>query len=118
VTYFFVLPVFVLAMLSLSAATIVCAAVPLFAFEIDARPLGRRLASVLDRIDGVSAVHRRRWWSGSPDVHVRFQYCGREYLVWEPHGDSSRWWIGPDDDTAEHVSLADVERAVAALGEL
>lgn len=87
----------------------------LFAFEINAQLLGRRLARLLGQVEGVSAVRRRRWWVGSPDVHIRFLYHGREYIVWEPFGDNSRWWIGPDDPSAEHVSLADIERAVAAL---
>jgi hypothetical protein len=85
----------------------------LFAFEVNAQVLGRRLARLLGAVEGVSAVRRRRWWMGSADVHIRFQYLGREFVVWEPYGDSSRWWIGPEDTAAEHVSLAVVERAVA-----
>jgi hypothetical protein len=87
----------------------------LYAFEIRSQLLGRRLAGLLGRVDGVSDVRRRRWWIGSPDVHIRFRYHGREYIVWEPWGDNGRWWIGPDDPEAEHVSLEAVERAVTAL---
>ena len=87
----------------------------LFAFEIRAQLLGVRLSRLLGRLEGISDVRRRKWWTGSPEVHIRFQYCGREYIVWEPYGDNSRWWIGPDDTEAEHVSLADIERAVAGL---
>ena len=36
-------------------------------------------------------------------------------IVWEPFGDNSRWWIGPDDAIAGHVSIADIERAVGDL---
>jgi hypothetical protein len=85
----------------------------LFAFEVNAQLLGRRLARVLRQIDGVSDVRPRRWWTGSPDVHIRFQYRGREYVVWEPFADNSRWWIGPDDTDAAHVPLDELERAVA-----
>lgn len=85
----------------------------LFAFEVSAQPAGRRLARVLRQIDGVTDVRLRRWWVGSPDVHVHFQYRGREYVVWEPFGDNSRWWIGPDDTDAAHMPLDDLERAVA-----
>jgi hypothetical protein len=84
-----------------------------FAFEIDAQIIGWRLARCLRDIPEVSDVRPRRWWVGSPDVHIRFQYQGREYVVWEPYGDNSRWWIGPDDENAPHVPLDDLERAVA-----
>jgi hypothetical protein len=46
-------------------------------------------------------------------VHIRFLYRGREYIVWEPFGDNSRWWIGPEQTSVEPVSLVDIERAVA-----
>jgi hypothetical protein len=85
----------------------------LFAFEINAQLLGGRLARVLGQVEGVSDVRRRRWWVGSPDVHIRFLYRGREYIVWEPFGDNSRWWIGPEQTSVEPVSLVDIERAVA-----
>jgi hypothetical protein len=84
-----------------------------FAFEIRARLFGWRLARRLRVIPGVSDVRPRKLWVGSPDVHVRFQYHGREYIVWEPYGDNSRWWIGPEDETAPHVPLDDLERAIA-----
>jgi hypothetical protein len=87
----------------------------LYAIEINAQLFGRRLARLLGQLEGVSNVRRRRWWVGSPDVHLRFLYHGREYIVSEPFGDNSRWWVGPDDANGEHVSLADIERAVADL---
>ena len=85
----------------------------LYAFEVDAQLLGRRLARVLRQIEGVTDVRPRRWWIGSPDIRIRFRYRGREYVVWEPFGDNSRWWIGPDDDDAAHLPLDELERAVA-----
>jgi len=50
----------------------------LFAFEINAQLLGGRLARVLCQVEGVADVRRRRWWVGSPDVHIRFLYRGQE----------------------------------------
>jgi hypothetical protein len=75
---------------------------------------GRRLASTHARIDGVTDVRPRSRWVGSPDVHLRFRYRGREAIVWKPYGDNSRWWIGPEnaagsdpvaDGTADGVRL-------------
>jgi hypothetical protein len=85
----------------------------IFAFEIDAQLIGHRLARVLREIDGVSDVRPRQWWFGSADVHIRYFYRGREYVVWEPFGDNSRWWIGPEDSEAPHVGIEDLERSLA-----
>jgi hypothetical protein len=84
-----------------------------FAFEIHAQYLGWRLARRLRDIPGISDVRPRRWWVGSTDVHIRFRYRGREYLVWEPYEDNSRWWIGPEDESDPFISLDEVERAIA-----
>ena len=55
----------------------------------------------------------RRWWVGSPDVHIRLQHHGRAHVVWEPYGDSTRWWVGPADENAPDVPLDELERAIA-----
>jgi hypothetical protein len=85
----------------------------MFAFEIANVVVARRFAALLQSIDGVSDVRPRRRWTGSPDVHIRFRDRDREYIVWEPYGDSSRWWIGPDDDNPAHGSVEGIERAIA-----
>ena len=63
-----------------------------FALEIPAQFLGWRLVRCLRAIPGVRDVRLRKWWIGSPIVHVRFLYHDREFIVSEPYGDSSRWW--------------------------
>jgi hypothetical protein len=83
-----------------------------FAFEIPAQFLGWRLARRLRDVAGISDVRPRRWWVGSPDVHIRFLYHDREFIVLEPYGDSSRWWIGPDDVSVPHIPLDDLERVI------
>lgn len=35
------------------------------------------------------------------------------YIVWEPYGDNSRWWIGPLDENAPHIPLNELERALS-----
>jgi hypothetical protein len=84
-----------------------------FAFEIPAQFLGLRLARRLRDVSGVSDVRPRKWRVGSADVHIRFRYHDREYIVWEPYGDNSRWWIGPDDENAPHIPLDQLERAIS-----
>ena len=86
----------------------------LYAFEIRAQLIGWKVRRALRDIDGVSDVRPRRWWVGSPEIHIRFTYREREYIVWEPFGDNSRWWIGPDDTDSPHEDVEDLERAIAS----
>ncbi len=85
----------------------------LLAFEIRAQLFGWQLARALRNVPEVTDVRSRKWWTGSPDVHIRFQYQGREFVVWEPFADSSRWHIGPEDHHALDISFDDLQRALA-----
>lgn len=66
----------------------------LYGFEISntwitLRPLLALLRSVL----GVTDI-RRNWFSDTP---VTFKFHGNPAVVYEPWGDSSRYWIGLED---------------------
>ena len=71
-----------------------------------------RLARLLRDIDGVTSVQKRELFGASPDIHVRFAYRGRPFLVWEPYGDSSRYWIGPEDDEGDRIDIHPIEQAL------
>lgn len=82
----------------------------LFAFEV--RVLGTsisRIVGVLAQL-GATDIHTRRLFGRPRDVHVRFVYEGVKCMVWEPYGDSSRYWIGPEDES-DRPNLAKVEEA-------
>lgn len=71
----------------------------LFAFEIDNAYIRlQKIAALLDAVDNVSNLRLRKPFSSSSDVHIEFEYCGEDYMVWEPYGDSSRYWIGPREE--------------------
>lgn len=79
----------------------------LIAFEIEnAYVSASTVAQLLRQVNGVSDVEPRRPFSGSSDVHVRFKHHGHACLVWEPFGDNSRYWVGPEspDDFPEDIS--------------
>jgi hypothetical protein len=68
------------------------------AFEIENIYVSRRLiAAVLKGIEGVTDVQLRGSFLTSDDVRVAFLFSGHPCLVWEPFGDNSRYWIGPED---------------------
>lgn len=84
-----------------------------YALEIEnayIRP--RRLAEILRRLDGVSSVCVRRPFTGSDDVRATFQYRGRPFIILEPFGDNSRYWVGPDDATAEKLDISAIEEVL------
>jgi hypothetical protein len=54
-----------------------------------------KIAELLAQVDGVSDVRTRKLFGSSPDIHVEFKCLGTDFVVYEPFGDSSRYWIGP-----------------------
>ncbi|MCL1142547.1 hypothetical protein [Shewanella gaetbuli] len=71
----------------------------LFAFEIESvyMPLSQ-IANTLEKIEGVSQIRNRKMFSSQDEIHIRFKFNGIDYIVWEPYGDNSRFWLGPDRD--------------------
>lgn len=66
----------------------------IFAFEIPASGLWTgSLARLLQRAPGIANV--RRVWTD--DNRLAFEVNGEPFVVWEPWGDNSRYWIGPVD---------------------
>lgn len=55
------------------------------------------VAKLLKQSEGVTEVRVRRAFRDPGDVHVLFRFLGRAYIVLEPWGDNSRYWIGPAD---------------------
>lgn len=83
----------------------------LFAFEIEKVSVGRdKIGSLLGGVGDVSNVTVSRSFIPADAVHVDFVYNGQRYVVWEPWGGSSRFWIGPREESDEPVDLKDLER--------
>lgn len=86
-----------------------------FGFEIENSYLGlKSIAKVLSRVVGVTNVETRSAFAkGWGENRLRFKYQGRDFVVWEPHGDSSRYWIGPprEDDRIDVSVIEDAFKA-------
>ena len=68
----------------------------LVGFEIDSVLVSRRtIARLLRTVEGVTDVRVRGSWGSKDDVRVAFKYRDRDYIVYEPWGDNSRYWICP-----------------------
>jgi len=85
-----------------------------FAFEIEnAYIASGQIVQLLQEVEGVTDIRARKPFSSSSDIHVSFGYKGQEFVVWEPYGDSSRYWIGPKDEN-EHSTDVTVLQEVFA----
>lgn len=83
----------------------------LVAFEVENAYIGPAgVARLLQQAAGVSEVKRRHLFSGDGDVHVHFKHLGHPCIVWEPYGDNSRYWVGPENTEAFTEDLREVER--------
>lgn len=81
------------------------------AFEVENVYIGlRTISRLLRQVAGVTEVRPRQLFSGADDVHVEFKYMGTPFIVWEPYGDSSRYWIGPKDGAEAGAEGAALEQ--------
>lgn len=81
-----------------------------YAFEIEVAYIGpKRIAKLLTDAPDVSKVRVRRLFGPDPEIHVSFNYMDLPYVVWEPYGDNSRFWIGPKDSSITDVNITPVE---------
>ena len=70
-----------------------------YAFEIENLVIGRRsVCRVVSGIPGASVVRQPvrflSWFR--EDTFCEFELDGVRFEVWEPFGDNSRYWIGPE----------------------
>jgi hypothetical protein len=68
------------------------------------------IAALLSEADGVSDLQSRKMFAMTADIHVRFNFFGRPYIVWEPFADSSRYWVGPADMVVGEPDVPKLER--------
>jgi hypothetical protein len=70
----------------------------LTSFEISSSLAGpKMIAHLIEKQLGGKITNRRKWFSGN-EVHLRFIFLGKEFVVWEPFGDNSRYTICPADE--------------------
>ena len=78
-----------------------------YAFQVQSIliPL-KRIIKLLQRESSVAQIKTRSVLECNPDVHCEFVYRGERYMIWEPYGDSSRYWVGPISDEAPQVDIS------------
>ena len=70
----------------------------IFAFEVNNAGLGRKgVCRVVETIPGARITRRPRPLSWlREEVFCEFEVGGKTFVAWEPFGDNSRYWIGPE----------------------
>jgi hypothetical protein len=72
-----------------------------------------RLGRVLSSVEGVASVRKAPRIRRREGYQLDFELGGVPYTVWEPYGDSSRYWIGPCEPTpGDAEGLAVIDRAL------
>ena len=80
----------------------------LLAFEItSAWVTFRSMFRILRSVEGVTNV-RRKWFN---EDHATFLYLGEPCIIWEPWGDSDRYWVGPKEAATSKLEITPVHTA-------
>jgi hypothetical protein len=80
----------------------------LHAFEVPNTFLfGGTIERILLSVPSVSAIQR----GPNRELRFRFQFAGVPCVVEEPYGDSSRYWVGPDDATRQDLDPSPLANA-------
>jgi hypothetical protein len=85
-----------------------------YAFEVPNWRLSfwrNTLVRVLESVPGVTEVRRGGSWFSGDENRAYFLFHGVPFVVWEPWGDNSRYWIGPADTKAPAPGLGALMQA-------
>jgi hypothetical protein len=81
--------------------------------EIDLWLNRRRLCKRIRTIPGATILRAPKAFSWSREEEFcEFSLAGVQFVVWEPFGDSDRYWIGPKDN-AWHPEIGAVKEALS-----
>lgn len=84
-------------------------------FEIEnAYATPSEVAGVLRAIAGVSEIRRGGSWLSSTDIRLTFSFNGKPFVVLEPFGDNSRYFIGPELQAPADDQIEIIENAFRA----
>jgi hypothetical protein len=83
-----------------------------FAFEIENAYVDPgTITHLLKAVVGVSHVRERSLFAKPAEIHAEFRYMNRDYVVWAPNADNTRYWIGPKSARDGLVSIDMIEKA-------
>ncbi len=79
------------------------------AFEIENIYIScNTISGLLKSLGNVKKIGTYKLFSNS-EYRIEFSYNEIDCVVWEPYGDSSRYWIGPKKPESEHIEIRDLQ---------
>jgi hypothetical protein len=82
-----------------------------FGFEVDSVFLTlRRIVNLLSSVEGISNLRRRRLFDLTNQYHIEFDFSGDSFVVLEPFGDNSRYWIVPREPNRTRKDISAIEK--------
>ena len=60
-------------------------------------PSSASISRFIAKCPGVNVTTQRKMFESGNEIHTEFTFDGAKFVVWEPFGDNSRFWIGPSD---------------------
>lgn len=86
-----------------------------FGFEIENAYIGlRTIAKLLSTIPDVMNISKRKLFEYSKPDLITFDYLGQRFVVSEPYGDNSRYWICPKDIVKDRIEITGIETVFSA----
>lgn len=84
-----------------------------FAFEIENLYISlRKIVKILSSVEGVTNINARQLFEHSRENHIEFEYFGEQFVIWEPFGDNSRYWIGPKEPEIRTERIIEIENII------
>lgn len=81
-----------------------------FGFEIENVYISlKKIVNLLSTIDNVSNIRQRRLFDFTNENLIEFDYMGDRFIVFEPFGDNSRYWICPYQKSNRKVDITRIE---------
>jgi len=82
----------------------------IYAFEIENIYISlREIATILSSLNEISNIKIRKPFQTATENQIEFECMGKKCIVWEPYGDSSRYWIGAKDVDNKDIDVTAIE---------
>ena len=83
----------------------------IYAFEVDNTLLSAaRIGRIVRESLGAQVTSGPNTFFARTDVRLTFKLKEKSFQVWEPYGDNSRYWIGPDNAESDRLPEIDIIR--------
>ncbi len=62
-------------------------------------PSSASVSRFFAKCPGAQVTRQRKMFESGNEIHAEIAFEGATFIVWEPFGDNSRFWIGPKEES-------------------